>query len=306
LEEKSRLQKVLEKGNFAVTAEIGPPRSADPEAVREKAKLLKGYVDAVNITDCQTAIVRMSSLASAVIVMQEGLEPVMQMTCRDRNRIGIQSDLLGASALGIKNLLCLTGDHPKFGDHPQAKPVFDLDSIQLLNLVKGLCEGKFLNGEEIKGKRPCFFRGAAENPFADPLEFRPIRLAKKIKAGAQFIQTQIVYNIERFKKFMKMCEEQGLLDKVYILAGVTPPKSLGMLKYMKYNVPGLDVPDELIKRMESAKDKKEEGINIAVEVIERIKEISGVRGVHIMAIGWESIVPEIVKKAKLYPRPEIS
>ncbi|RKX60115.1 MAG: methylenetetrahydrofolate reductase [Thermodesulfobacteriota bacterium] len=306
MEEKSRLQKVLEKGNFAVTAEIGPPRSADPEAVREKAKLLKGYVDAVNITDCQTAIVRMSSLASAVIVMQEGLEPVMQMTCRDRNRIGIQSDLLGASALGIKNLLCLTGDHPKFGDHPQAKPVFDLDSIQLLNLVKGLCEGKFLNGEEIKGKRPCFFRGAAENPFADPLEFRPIRLAKKIKAGAQFIQTQIVYNIERFKKFMKMCEEQGLLDKVYILAGVTPPKSLGMLKYMKYNVPGLDVPDELIKRMESAKDKKEEGINIAVEVIERIKEISGVRGVHIMAIGWESIVPEIVKKAKLYPRPEIS
>lgn len=306
MEAKSRLQKVLEEGYFAVTAEIGPPRSADPEAVREKAKLLKDYVDAVNITDCQTAIVRMSSLASAVIVMEEGVEPVMQMTCRDRNRIGIQSDLLGASALGIKNLLCLTGDHPKFGDHPQAKPVFDLDSVQLLSLVKGLCEGKFLNGEEIKGKKPYFFRGAAENPFADPLEFRPIRLAKKIKAGAQFIQTQIVYNIERFKKFMKICEEQGLLDKVYILAGVTPPKSLGMLKYMKYNVPGLDVPDELIKRMESAKDKKEEGINIAVEIIERVKEISGIRGVHIMAIGWESIVPEIVKRAKLYPRPEIS
>jgi len=306
LEEKSHLQKVLEDGFFAITAEIGPPRSADSEAVRKKAKLLKGYVDAVNITDCQTAIVRMSSLASAIIVMQEGLEPVMQMTCRDRNRIGIQSDLLGASALGIKNLLCLTGDHPKFGDHPQAKPVFDLDSIQFLSLVKGFCEGKFLNGEEIKGKKPCFFRGAAENPFADPLEFRPIRLAKKIKAGAQFIQTQIVYNIERFKKFMKMCEEQELLDKVYILAGVTPPKSLEMLKYMKYNVPGLDVPDELIKRMESAKDKKEEGINIAVEVIEKVKKISGVRGVHIMAIGWESIVPEIVKRAKLYPRPEIS
>jgi len=306
LEEKSHLQKVLENGYFAVTAEISPPRSADSEAVREKAKLLKGYVDAVNITDCQTAIVKMSSLASAVIVMQEGLEPVMQMTCRDRNRIGIQSDLLGASALGIKNLLCLTGDHPKFGNHPQAKPVFDLDSIQLLSLVKGLCEGKFLNGEEIKGKKPWFFRGAVENPFADPLEFRPIRLAKKIKAGAQFIQTQIVYNIERFKKFMEMCEEQELLDKVYILAGVTPPKSLGMLKYIKYNVPGLDVPNELIKRMKSAKDKKEEGINIAVEVIEKVKKISGVRGVHIMAIGWESIVPEIVKRAKLYPRPEIS
>jgi len=306
LEEKSHLQKVLENGYFAVTAEISPPRSADSEAVREKAKLLKGYVDAVNITDCQTASVKMSSLSSAVIVMQEGLEPVMQMTCRDRNRIGIQSDLLGASALGIKNLLCLTGDHPKFGNHPQAKPVFDLDSIQLLSLVKGLCEGKFLNGEEIKGKKPWFFRGAVENPFADPLEFRPIRLAKKIKAGAQFIQTQIVYNIERFKKFMEMCEEQELLDKVYILAGVTPPKSLGMLKYIKYNVPGLDVPNELIKRMKSAKDKKEEGINIAVEVIEKVKKISGVRGVHIMAIGWESIVPEIVKRAKLYPRPEIS
>lgn len=306
MEKKSHLQKVLEDGYFVVTAEISPPRSADSEAVREKAKLLKGYVDAVNITDCQTAIVKMSSLASAVIVMQEGLEPIMQMTCRDRNRIGIQSDLLGASALGIKNLLCLTGDHPKFGNHPQAKPVFDLDSIQLLSLVKGLCEGKFLNGEEIKGKKPWFFRGAVENPFADPLEFRPIRLAKKIKAGAQFIQTQIVYNIERFKKFMEMCEEQELLDKVYILAGVTPPKSLGMLKYIKYNVPGLDVPDELIKRMKSAKDEKEEGINIAVEVIEKVKKISGVRGVHIMAIGWESIVPEIVKRAKLYPRPEIS
>ncbi len=303
---KSNLQEILEKGYFAVTAEIGPPRSADPEIVREKAKLLKGYVDAVNITDCQTAIVRMSSLTSAVIVMNEGIEPVMQMTCRDRNRIGIQSDLLGAGALGIKNILCLTGDHPKFGDHPQAKPVFDLDSIQLLSLVKNLCEGKFLNGEEMKGKKPYFFRGAVENPFADPLKFRPIRLAKKIKAGAQFIQTQIVYNIERFKNFMKMCEEQGLLDKVYILAGITPPKSLGMLKYMKYNVPGLDVPDKLIKRLESAKDKKEEGINIAVEIIEQVKEIPGIRGVHIMAIGWESIVPEIIKRAKLYPRPEIS
>ncbi len=306
MEVKSHFQKILEKGHFAVTAEIGPPKSADSEVVREKARLLKGYVDAVNITDCQTAIVRMSSFASAIILIKEGIEPVMQMTCRDRNRIGIQSDLLGASALGIRNLLCLTGDHPKFGDHPQAKSVFDLDSIQLLDLVKGLCEGKFYNGDEIKGKKPYFFRGAVENPFADPLEFRPLRLAKKIKAGAQFIQTQIVYNIERFRRFMKMCEEQGLLEKVYILAGVTPPKSLGMLKYMKYKVPGLDVPDELIKRMESAKDKREEGINMTVEIIEKIKEIPGIRGVHIMAIGWESIVPEIVKKVGLYPRPKIS
>lgn len=306
--EKSYLQSVLEEGKFAVTAEIGPPKNADPEVIKKKARLLRGYVDAVNITDCQTAIVRVSSLASAVLVMSEGLEPVMQMTCRDRNRIGIQADLLGASALGIRNLLCLTGDHPKFGNHPQAKPVFDLDSIQLLSLVKGLKEGRFDNGEEIKGLRPYFFTGAAENPFAEPYDFRPYRLAKKVKAGAQFIQTQIIYNVDRFRAFMERCRELGLLDQVYILAGITPPKSLGMAKYMKYNVPGLEVPDEIIKRLEGAKDKKEEGIQIAVDIIEQVREIPGVRGVHIMAIEWEEAVPEIVKRAGLYPResqPEI-
>ncbi len=302
MELKSHLQSVLESGRFAVTAEIGPPRNAEGEVIRKKAQILRGYVDAVNITDCQTAVVRVSSMASAVLVMAEGLEPVLQMTCRDRNRIGIQADLLGASALGIKNLLCLTGDHPKFGNHPQAKPVFDLDSIQLLNLVKGLMEGRFDNGEEIKGRRPYFFLGAAENPFADPFEFRPFRLAKKMKSGARFIQTQIIYNVEKFRKFMEKCKELGILDGVYILAGVTPPKSLGMAKYMKYNVPGLDVPDEIIKRLESAKDKKEEGIQIAVDIIQQIKEIPGVKGVHIMAIEWEEAVPEIVKRAGLYPR----
>jgi CO dehydrogenase/acetyl-CoA synthase delta subunit len=303
LEPKSHLHKVLSSGQFAVTAEIGPPRNADPEVIRKKARLLKGYVDAVNITDCQTAIVRVSSIASAILVMSEGLEPVAQMTCRDRNRIGIQADLLGASALGIRNLLCLTGDHPKFGNHPMAKPVFDLDSIQLLKLVSDLEEGRFANGEELKGKKPVFFRGAAENPFAEPYDFRAYRLAKKIKAGAQFIQTQIIYNVERFRKFMEECERLGLLDKVYILAGITPPKSLGMAKYMKHHVPGLEVSDEIIKRLESAKDVREEGINIAVEIIERVREIPGVRGVHIMAIEWEEAVPEIVKRAGLYPRP---
>jgi CO dehydrogenase/acetyl-CoA synthase delta subunit len=303
LEPKSHLHKVLSSGQFAVTAEIGPPRNADPEVIRKKARLLKGYVDAVNITDCQTAIVRVSSIASAVLVMSEGLEPVAQMTCRDRNRIAIQADLLGASALGIRNLLCLTGDHPKFGNHPMAKPVFDLDSIQLLKLVSDLEEGRFANGEELRGKKPVFFRGAAENPFAEPYDFRAYRLAKKIKAGAQFIQTQIIYNVERFRKFMEECKRLGLLDKVYILAGITPPKSLGMAKYMKHHVPGLEVPDEIIKRLESAKDVREEGINIAVEIIERVREIPGVRGVHIMAIEWEEAVPEIVKRAGLYPRP---
>jgi len=306
LEIKTHLQKVLESGIFAVTAEIEPPKNADPEVIREKARWLKGYVDAVNITDSPRATVKMSSLASAVILIQEGIEPVMHITCRDRNRIAIQSDLLGASALGIKNVLCLTGDYISLGNHPQAKPVFDLDSIQLLSLVKKLCEGKFFNGEEIKGKRPYFFIGAVENPFADPLEFRPIRLAKKIKAGAKFIQTQIVYNLERFKKFINLCEEMGILERVYILAGITPPKSSKMLKYMKKNkVPGIEIPDEIIKRMESAKDEKEEGINIAVEIIERVREIPGIKGVHIMAIGWESIVPEIVKRAKLCSRPEL-
>ena len=302
---RSHLEKVLKSGKFAVTAEIGPPKNADPEVIKKKAKILKGYVDAVNITDCQTSIVRLSSFASAILVMSEGLEPVMQMTCRDRNRIGIQADLLGAAALGIKNLLCLTGDHPKFGNHPEAKPVFDLDSIQLLWMVKGMCEGRFLNGEEIKGPKPNFFLGAAENPFADPFEFRVLRLAKKIKAGANFIQTQIIYNIEKFKKFIEMCRDEGLLEKVYILGGVTPPKSFGMAKYMKYNVPGLDVPDEILKRMRSAKDPKEEGINIAVEIVNQLKEIEGVSGVHIMAIEWEEAVPEIVKRAGLHPRPEL-
>jgi len=303
METRSHLEKILKEGHFAVTCEMGPPKNADIEILKNKTKILKGYVDAVNITDCQTAVVRFSSFASAIIALSEGLEPVMQMTCRDRNRIGIQADLLGAWGLGIKNLLCLTGDHPKFGNHPQAKPVFDLDSIQLLSLVKGFKEGRFINGEEIKGEKPNFFAGAAANPFADPFEFRVKRLAKKVRAGAEFIQTQIVYDVERFKRFMELAEEEGLLDKVYILAGITPPKSFGMVRYMKYNVPGLMVPDELLKRMKEAKDPKEEGINIAVEIIQQVKEIPGVKGVHIMAIEWEEAVPEIVKRAGLHPRP---
>ncbi|WP_456432757.1 acetyl-CoA decarbonylase/synthase complex subunit delta [Thermosulfuriphilus sp.] len=302
----SHLEKVLTSGQFAVTAEIGPPKNADPEVVLEKARLIKGYVDAANITDCQTAIVRMSSIASAVLIMQEGIEPVIQMTCRDRNRIAMQSDLLGASALGIKNLLCLTGDHHKFGNHPQAKGVFDMDSIQMLAMVRGMRDERcFQCGEEIKGKEPRFFLGAAANPFADPFEFRVLRLAKKVEAGADFIQTQIVYNVDRFAKFMEMVRDLGLDEKVYILAGVTPFKSAGMANYMKKFVPGLDVPDELITRMKEAQDPREEGIKIAVEIIGQLKEIPGVAGVHIMAIEWEAAVPEIVKAAGLYPRPEM-
>ncbi len=303
----SNLEQILKNGDFAVTGELGPPKNSNPEVVREKARLLKGNVDAVNITDCQTAIVRMSSIGAAVIARKEGLEPVVQMTCRDRNRIAMQSDLLAASALGMKNLLCLTGDHQKFGNHPAAKGVFDMDSIQMLGMVKEMRdESRFQCGEVIKSDPPRFFLGAAVNPFADPFEFRAVRLGKKIAAGADFVQTQIIYNVEKFTRFMEMCRDMGLTDKVYILGGVTPPKSLGMARYMKKFVPGLDVTDEVISRLKDAKDQREEGINICVDIIQQLKEIEGVAGVHVMAIEWEEAVAEICERADLLPRPGIS
>jgi CO dehydrogenase/acetyl-CoA synthase delta subunit len=300
----SNLEQVLTSGQFTVTGELGPPQNGNFDVVRDKARILRGHVDAVNITDCQTAIVRMSSLAAGLIALAEGVEPVMQMTCRDRNRIGIQSDILGASALGIKNLLCLTGDHQKFGNHPQAKGVFDMDSIQLLGMVKAMRDDKkFQCGDKIKSHEPRLLLGAAANPFADPFEYRPIRVAKKVEAGANFIQTQIIYNVEKFAKFMEMVRDLGLHEKVYILAGVTPPKSVGMARYMKNFVPGLDVTDEVIERLKGAKDPKEEGINICVDIIKQVSEIPGVAGVHVMAIEWEQAVPEIVSLAGLSPRP---
>ncbi len=300
----SNLEHVLRSGAFAVTGELGPPKNGNPEVVREKARLLKGVVDAANITDCQTAIVRMSSLTAGLIALSEGVEPVMQMTCRDRNRIGMQSDLLGASALGLKNLLCITGDHQKFGNHPQSKGVFDMDSIQMLGMVRAMRDEKrFQCGEAIKEAEPRFFLGAAANPFADPFEYRPIRLGKKVAAGADFIQTQIIYNVEKFARFMEMVRDLGLHEKAFILAGVTPPKSLGMARYMKYNVPGLDVPDGILSRLRDAKDQREEGIEIAVDIIRQVREIPGVAGVHIMAIEWEQAVAEIASRAGLLPRP---
>jgi 5,10-methylenetetrahydrofolate reductase len=246
----SHLEHVLTSGKFAVTGELGPPKNGDPEVVRKKARILKGNVDAVNITDCQTAVVRMSSIAAGLLAQSEGVEPVIQMTCRDRNRISMQSDILGASAFGLKNLLCLTGDHQKFGNHPGAKGVFDMDSIQLLGMMRDMRDSKkFQCGEEIRSSEPRLFLGAAANPFAFPYEYRAPRLAKKVAAGADFIQTQLIYNVERFKKFMEMCRDLGLHEKTYILAGITPPRSLGMARYMKNSVPGLEVPDDIIKRM---------------------------------------------------------
>ena len=304
----SNLERVLESGAFTVTGELGPPQSADPEVIREKARLLKGYVDAVNVTDGQTAIVRMASWAACLIGMSEGLEPTVQMTCRDRNRIALQMDILGMSALGMKNLLCLTGDHQSFGNHPQAKGVFDIDGIQLLQIARNMRDEKKLqSGDEISVS-PSLFIGAAANPFADPFDFRAIRLAKKVAAGADFIQTQIIYNVERFARWMEAVRQRGLHKKVYILAGVAPIKSAGAARYMKTRVPGMDVPDEVVDRMAAAPkgEAKRVGIDLCVDIINQVRQIEGVAGIHLMAIEWEEAVAEIVEKAGLLPRPHLS
>jgi 5,10-methylenetetrahydrofolate reductase len=321
----SNLERVLRAGHFAVTGELGPPQNADGDVIRKKAALLKGYVDAVNLTDNQTAIVRMSSIGAGTIVVQEGLEPVIQMTCRDRNRLAMQSDLLGAYALGMRNVLCLTGDHQTFGNHPNSKNVFDMDSTQLVQMLAKMRDEKvFQNGEAFKGPEPRFFVGAAESPFAHPIEFRPLRLAKKVKAGANFIQTQLVYDIEAFKAFMEKVRALGIHKETYILAGVGPLKSPGMAKYMIDNVPGILIPQDMVRRMSAAgapwagkskdeltkEDKRarsnawqQEGIQICIELIQQLQKIEGVAGVHIMAIEWEEAVKPLVEGAGLYPRP---
>jgi methylenetetrahydrofolate reductase (NADPH) len=303
----SNLEKVLAAGHFAFTGELGPPRGAHAEEVRKKAVHLKGRVDSVNITDNQTAMVRMASWAACLLLIQEGIEPNFQMVCRDRNRLAMQADILGAYALGIRNLLCLSGDHCQFGDHPNAKGVFDIDSMQLIGMVKKMRdEGKFQSGADLDGA-PKMFIGAAENPFADPFEWRVHRLAKKIEAGVDFIQTQCIYNLPKFREFIRQANDMGLTEKAYILAGVTPMKSLGMARYMKSKVPGMDVPDDVIKRLQGvAKDKRaEEGIKIALEQIAEFKEMKGVAGVHLMAIEWEHRVPEIAERAGMLPRPQV-
>lgn len=303
----SNLEKVLAAGHFAFTGELGPPRGCNVEEVRKKAAFLKGNVDAVNITDNQTAVVRMASWAASLILMEEGLEPNFQMVCRDRNRLAMQADILGASAIGIRNMLCLSGDHQSFGDHPTAMGVYDIDSMQLINMAKQMRdEGTFLTGAELD-EPPKLFIGAAANPFAEPYEWRVHRLAKKISAGVDFIQTQCIYNMDRFREFMKKAVDMGLTEKCSILAGVTPLKSVGMARYMAKSVPGMDVPDELIERVKAApKGKKaDEGIKIAIEQIEEFKEMEGVAGVHLMAIEWEHRVPEIAEMAGVLPRPEV-
>ncbi|MFC1883698.1 methylenetetrahydrofolate reductase [Thermodesulfobacteriota bacterium] len=302
----SKLQRILSAGHQAVTSECGPPRGSDPETIKKKAEMIKNHVDAINITDNQTSVTRLCSLASCIHLKLMGLEPILQMVVRDRNRIALQSDILGAASFDINNMLCLSGDHQQFGDNPKGQNVFDIDSMQLLQTVRMMRdEGKFLGGEEIK-RPPEMFVGAAANPFADPYEIRVPRLAKKIKAGAEFIQTQCIYNLDKFETWLNEAKDRGLLEKIYILAGVTPLRSAGMAKYMKNRVPGMDVPDEMVKRMSGVPKEKqaEEGINICVESMQRLKELDGVKGFHVMAIEWEEKVPEIVERAGLYPRPD--
>ncbi len=304
---ESRLEKVLAAGHLAVTSECGPPRGAKPEEVIAKSKYLAGIVDAVNVTDNQTAMVRMSSLAASILIKQQGLNPLFQVTCRDRNRLAMQADIIGAYSFGINTMLCLSGDHTKFGDHAMAMNVHDIDSIQMIQMVKDMREkGIFQGGAEIKGP-PKMFIGAAANPFADPFELRVMRLAKKIEAGADFIQTQCIFNVPKFEQWMEGVRARGLHKKCYILAGVTPCKSLGAAKYMANRVPGMDVPKEIVERMASVPKEKqaEEGVTICVETIEKLKKIEGVAGIHIMAIEWEEKVEEICERAGLLPRPQV-
>ncbi len=307
LKTSSKLEKILKLGHIAVTSECGPPRGSDPEVITKKGNLIKDYVDCVNITDNQTSMTRMCSLAACIHLKLMGIEPVLQMVTRDRNRIALQSDILGAASFDIHNILCLTGDHQSFGDCPKGQNVHDLDSMQLIQTVRYMRDqGKFLGGDEIS-RPPDMFVGAAANPFADPFEIRVPRLAKKIACGVEFIQTQCIYNLDKFEEWMRRLRDRGLHEKVYILAGMTPMKSAGMAKFMKNRVPGMDVPDEIVKRLSGVEKKKQaqEGIDICVEAIQRLKEVEGVAGFHIMAIEWEEKVPEIVERSGLYPRPEI-
>lgn len=304
---ESKLEKILESGQLAVTSEAGPPRGAEPEVIRKKGEMLKDYVDCCNVTDNQTAMVRVCSLASCIILKQMGLSPILQMTARDRNRLAIQADILGAYAFGINTMLCLTGDHQSFGDHPTAANVFDLDSIQMIQGVNKIREeGTFMGGAKMT-LPPKMYIGAAANPFADPFELRVMRLAKKVAAGVDFIQTQCIFNMDKFGKWMQMICDEGLDQKVHILAGITPMKGLGMARYMKNKVPGMDVPDEVINRLKGVPKEKQadEGITMAVEQMQQLKEIKGVHGFHIMAIEWEEKVPELVERAGLLPRPKV-
>ena len=316
----SNLERLLAAGHFAVTGELGPPKSIDTDFVEKKICLLKGYVDAANVTDNQTGFVRLSSIGTGILLAQAGLEPVIQMTCRDRNRLAIQSDLMGAYVHGIQNVLCLSGDHQSFGNHPGAKNVHDIDSMQLIRMVQEMRDKSvFQCGDAIKGGGPRLFIGTAASPFSSPVGMRPFRLAKKVVAGADFAQTQMIFDMKRFREYMKKVVDMGLHEKIFILAGVGPLKSTPMARFLNEKVPGIEVPDECLKRMEGAvkgidtdnKDElrdawRAEGIKMCIEHIQEAREIEGVAGVHIMAIQWEAAIKTIVDGCGVYPRPSVS
>lgn len=301
----SNLEKVLTNGHFAVTGELGPMRGTDLEECLQHAENNRNHVDAFNITDNQTAVVRIPSMVTAIRLVDRGMDPVMQLTVRDRNRIMLQSDLLGAAACGVKNFLCIQGDHQMLGSEPGAKGVYDVDSTQLMNIIKNMRdENKFVCGDELEAPFKGFIGGVV-NPFADPFDYRVDRFEKKINAGCQFVQTQCIYDMPRLKEFMKRVVDRGLHERCYIIAGITPLKALGAAMYMKNCVSGIIIPDEIIKRLKAAKDKKKEGIKMAVEQIQEVREIEGISGVHVMAIAWEEKVPEIVESVGgLLPRPK--
>ena len=315
----SNLERVLAEGHFAVTGELGPPKSMNTDLVRKKIGMMRDFVDAANVTDNQTGIVRLSSISTGILMVQKGLEAVIQMTCRDRNRLAIQSDLMGANVHGIKNVLCLSGDHQSFGNHMGAKNVHDVDSMQLVRMVQEMRDlNKFQGGDEIKGGGPRLFIGTAASPFSSPVSMRPLRLAKKIVAGADFAQSQMIFDMRLFKEYMKRIVDMGLHEKIAFLAGVGPLKSPPMARFLHENIPGIVVPEDCIQRIEDAgkgvnsEDKKAlqeayraEGIKLCIEQIQEIREIEGVAGIHIMAIQWEAAIEPIVRGAGLYPRPTL-
>ncbi len=292
-----RLERLLRAGKFVVTAELAPPDSALAEDVYARARVFDGYVDGMNATDGSGANCHMSSVAMCALLTMVGYSPVLQISCRDKNRIAIQGDVLGAAAMGVSNILCLSGDGVQVGDHPEAKPVFDLDSLSLLETIRTMRdEAHFLSGRPITSP-PQVFLGAAENPSALPYDFRPHRLAKKIAAGAEFVQTQYVFDIEQLRRFMAKTRDLGLLEKCFILPGVGPLASARTATWIRNNVPGIQIPDAIIKRLEGAKQPKQEGRRICIELIQQIREIEGVSGVHVMAYRQEEAVAEIIRQA---------
>jgi methylenetetrahydrofolate reductase (NADPH) len=302
---RSGLHALLLAGEFVVTAEMQTSDSADPASVIALADTLRGTVDAVNCTDNSAAHVHISPMATARLLVEDGVEPLMQFVCRDRNRLALQADLLGAAALGVRNIVCMTGDDVAAGDHPEAKPLYDIDSVHLIRIARIMRdEGMYLSGRRLTHP-PSFLIGAVENPFAPPVEFRPRRLGTKIEAGAEFVQTQICFNLEKMRLFMARCGDLGLLDHVWVLAGVFVPSSARGARYLRDQVPGVDVPDWVIERMSGAgaDEQKDEGVRIALEIVEQVRQIPGISGIHLMTINHEDAIPRVVEGAGLLPRP---